>query len=236
MTLFKIASKYRFYGQMVACAVFTAILASSTPASAHHKPDHVKGGGSVKQGAGPAKHGKVHKPRHGPPPWAPAHGYRKKFQYKSADGRMRVFVPADLVFLPDTGIGRCNRDTIGAVLGAVAGGVVGAELFEGNEKLLASIGGAIVGAVVGGNLGRAMDQVDQNCVGQVLEHAPTGAPVTWRDPDRGTSYNITPTRTYRDNSGQHCREYQTSGVIGGKVETMQGTACRKPDGSWEKTD
>ena len=84
------------------------------------------------------------------------------------------------------------------------------------------------------NIGRAMDQVDQNCVGQVLERAPTGRAVTWRNPDNGGEYQVTPSRSYQTGAGTHCRDYQTRIVIDGRVRTGTGTACRQPDGAWKK--
>ncbi len=215
------------FGSALVCVLFSALLLLSAPASAHHKPGHDKGG---------PKHGKEfknHKPgksslrRGGPPPWAPAHGYRNKHRYKSAkDGRIYEFIPADLIRIPEIGFGKCDRETIGAVLGAAAGGAVGSKIGKGDGKVLAS---------VGGNIGRAMDQVDQNCVGQILERAPNGSPVTWKDPDRGANYAVTPTKTYRRSDGRYCREYQTKIVIDGRTQDAFGTACRRNDGSWEKT-
>lgn len=37
---------------------------------------------------------------------------------------------------------------------------------------------------------------------------------------------------YLSNSGQVCREYQTTVVIGGVQQPGYGTACQQPDGSW----
>lgn len=226
----------RAYGSLIICTLFAALLVLNAPASAHHKPGHDKG---------PPKHGKEYKNtkpgkkalrRGGPPPWAPAHGYRNKHTYKSAkDGRIRGFIPDDLIRISELGFGKCDRATIGAVLGAAAGGVFGSKFGKGDGKILASVGGAIIGALVGGNIGRAMDQVDQNCVGQILERAPTGSPVTWEDPDQRSTYTVTPTKTYQRSDGRYCREFQTKIVIDGRMQDAFGTACRQPDGSWEKS-
>ena len=67
----------------------------------------------------------------------------------------------------------------------------------------------------------------------LLETAPSGATVPWRDPDRGQSGTITPMRTYQTASGQYCREYQQTAIIGGEAHRAYGTACRQPDGSWQ---
>ena len=36
-----------------------------------------------------------------------------------------------------------------------------------------------------------------------------------------------------DGSGRYCREYQTTGRIGGRMEQLWGVACLQPDGSWD---
>ncbi len=233
-------------GKIAIFVLFAVAFVWSAPLFAHHKSGHHKGGEKYDDDHGKkkSKYKHKHKKKHsykkkhkhkGPPPWAPAHGYRAKHKYVSShDGRVHEYIPADLVKLPDVGLAKCDKATLGAVLGAAAGGVVGTQIGKGSGKTLATVGGAIIGALVGGNIGRAMDQVDQNCVGQVLERAPTGSQVTWRDPDRAADYNVTPTRTYERSDGRFCREYQTRIVIDGRVENAHGTACRNADGSWEK--
>lgn len=36
-----------------------------------------------------------------------------------------------------------------------------------------------------------------------------------------------------DGSGRYCREYQTTGRIGGRIEQLWGVACLQSDGSWD---
>ena len=159
-----------------------------------------------------------------PPPWAPAHGWRAKHKDK---GRYAHYQPVPF----DIGLGRCNRDLLGAVLGGVAGGVVGASVSKGDNRTVAIVGGTIIGAIIGGVIGRSMDRVDQNCVGQVLEHAEDGREVRWRAPN-GYDYEVVPRRTYTGGGGEYCREYTTTAVINGRADRVYGTACRNPDGSW----
>lgn len=128
--------------------------------------------------------------------------------------------------------GTCYREDLGRALGAVAGGVAGYQVGSGHGKAAAVIGGTIIGALIGGHIGRSMDDVDQNCIGQILEHAPPDQPITWQDPVRG-SYQVTPSPAYQDRQGRYCREYQTTATIGGKLQQAYGTACRQPDGSWQ---
>ena len=56
-------------------------------------------------------------------------------------------------------------------------------------------------------------------------------PVVYAPPPPGLS--ATPAGpVYLGPSGAYCREFQTSALIGGRMEPMYGTACQQPDGSW----
>ncbi len=170
-----------------------------------------------------------------PPPWAPAHGWRRK--HARGDYRPRDGAYQDTTYLPpfDIGAGRCNREVLGAVLGGATGAVVGSQIGKGTGRLVATAAGTVVGFLLGGNIGRSMDEVDQNCVGQALEHARDTQPVVWQKDD-GPRYEVKPTATYRDREDRYCREYQTTVIIGGRTQRASGTACRQPDGSWQRVN
>jgi len=165
-----------------------------------------------------------------PPPWAPAHGYYKKGKHKPPKARAESGIYAEI---PPHGYiegGRCQREAIGKAVGAVLGGVAGARL--GDKEPVAIIAGAIIGYVVGGSIGKAMDERDRACVGQVLEYSDDHKTVQWVNPDTNMHYEMTPTRTFR--SGEtYCREYTRTVVIDGKRQSAYGTACRQPDGTWQ---
>jgi surface antigen len=163
-------------------------------------------------------------PGHGPPPWAPAHGYRRKHEH----GRVVYMAPYGI----SSGI--CDRTLLGAAIGGAAGGLIASEVAHGKHRPAAIAGGALLGILLGGSLGNAMDQLDERCVGQVLEHAGAEQTVAWRNPDSGASYQVTPTRTWQEQDGRYCREYTTTVRIGGKPQQAYGTACRQPDGSWQR--
>ena len=226
---------------VIAALAALALLATASPDAFAGPPGHAKHKAKHK-GDGPGKNswksGRGHhasKRRGGPPPWAPAHGYRRKYvTYQTHDHR-EVRVPeADLVVRTASGIAQCNRDVVGAVFGGAAGAAVGSRFGKGSGKTATTIAGAIIGSIIGGNIGRAMDQVDQNCVGQALERAATGGTVVWHNPDNGGDYKVTPTETYQSASGQFCREYTTTVVIDGNNQRAYGRACREPDGSWRR--
>ncbi len=197
----------------------------AAPAAAHHgRGSHARSSNAAAPGGGP-------------PPWAPAHGYRRKHGggpgrnqggYDSQDG--------DVAYQPPFEIdqGNCNRGMLGAALGGTAGGLVGSQIGKGDERVVAIVAGSIIGIIIGGTIGRTMDEVDQNCLGQVLEHAPDQETIRWNNPETGADYTMTPVRTGQDGDGKYCREYQTTVIIDGRQQQAYGTACRQPDGSWER--
>lgn len=81
-------------------------------------------------------------------------------------------------------------------------------------------------------LAHLLGRVLVGAVADVLENGRSGRAVAWRNPDNGAVATVTPVRTYQTASGAYCREYQTTGSIGGYEEDLYGTACRQPDGSW----
>lgn len=174
-----------------------------------------------------------------PPPWAPAWGYRAKGKHKKkhkGKARYERYDETEYVHRTrDYGIyyNTCDRETIGALIGGAVGGLAGSQIGKGDGRVAAAVAGTIVGVIVGREIGRSMDQVDQNCTGQVLERAETRQTVTWRNPDNGATYSVTPTNTY-ESGGRYCREYVTEAVINGRRETVTGTACREADGTWRK--
>jgi len=166
-----------------------------------------------------------------PPPWAPAHGYRAKHKSKHRKKGYEV----EEVYVPpfDIDIGRCNREALGSLLGAAAGGYAGSRIGSGDGNLTAVAGGTLLGFLVGGAIGRMMDDVDQHCIGQALEHGQDGQPIIWNDPDTGGRYEVVPKQTFQRSDGRYCREYTTTAVVGGKSQQTYGTACRQTDGAWE---
>jgi surface antigen len=185
---------------------------------------HSKGKGHKKKANVHVKHvvKDLYGPGGGPPPWAPAHGYRRK-----KGGKLVYVAPFGI------DVGTCNRDLLGAALGGTAGGLLASEVAESEARGVAIAAGVIVGATIGGGIGRSMDRMDQRCLGQVLEHAPSNQDVAWKNPDSETQYSVTPARTYQDDAQRYCREYRAKAVLAGEPEETWGTACRQPDGSWQ---
>lgn len=124
-----------------------------------------------------------------------------------------------------------TQEQTGMIIGGTLGGILGAQVGGGEGRTAATIVGTIVGASIGGQVGRSMDETDRLKTAAALENVRTGVPSTWQNPDTGNVYSVVPTRTYETSSGP-CREYTIEADIGGQKETLVGTACRQPDGSW----
>lgn len=120
----------------------------------------------------------------------------------------------------------------GQVIGGVLGGVLGSQVGRGSGRTAAIIAGTVAGALIGGSVGRTMDESDRIKAQNAFEYNRSNEPTSWRNPDTGNAYTVTPTRTYQS-SNQSCREYTTEAVIDGRHETVVGNACRQPDGSWK---
>ncbi len=132
--------------------------------------------------------------------------------------------------------GKMSKETIGLLGGAAAGGLAGSQVGKGRGQLVATGVGVLLGALVGREIGKSLDKADQlyaeRATGEALEANQTGQPSSWINPDSGNHGTVTPTATVYADSGEPCREYQTTVTVGGETAQAYGTACRDPDGSW----
>lgn len=162
-----------------------------------------------------------------PPPWAPAHGWRKKNDpnYVGYTGRK---------WENDYGVinGQCNRQAVGAVLGGVVGGAVGSQIGKGSGREIAILVGTVAGAVIGAQIGRDMDRADQACIAHALELAGTRQRVSWPSADNRATFTLTPGTGFQRN-GQTCREFSLLRNAGSRSDTIPGRACRTGDGTWQ---
>lgn len=160
-----------------------------------------------------------------PPPWAPAHGWRKTNDpaYAGYSGKS---------WYRDYGVkaGSCDRAEIGAVLGGIAGGAAGAQVGKGDGRAVAIVVGTVIGAAIGAEFGRRMDETDRSCAGHALELAGQGQRVSWANPTTGVTYQLTPLRQDDDSTG--CREFKliATGAFG--LTEGRTRACAGVDGVW----
>lgn len=160
-----------------------------------------------------------------PPSWAPAHGWRAKNDphYAGYSGRS---------WDSDYGVveGRCDRARIGAVLGGVAGGVIGAEAGKGDQRAVAIVLGTVIGAAIGSEIGRRMDVADRSCVGHALELAGPDRTIKWTNHNTGVAYQLTPKR--EDAAANGCRKFRLVATGSFGLSEGRAVACPSPDGTW----
>ena len=142
-----------------------------------------------------------------------------------------------VVALLATGCETGPKQAVGTLGGGALGAWAGSTIGQGRGRVVATAVGAVLGAFLGSSIGRELDAADEKLARQTaqgsFESSKTGQTSSWRNPDTGHSGTITPTKTYHSTSGQYCREFQQTIVVGGKTERGFGTACRQPDGSWQ---
>ena len=160
-----------------------------------------------------------------PPPWAPAHGKRKKgdpytgYTGKKWDRHYGVIN------------GRCNREAVGAAIGAAAGGAVGAQVGKDENRPVAILVGSVAGAIIGAKIGRDMDQADRACIGHALELVGDKKVVAWQSADQRKTYRLTPVRGF-EQQGARCREFDFRVTTDDGKKTNRVKACPGADGTW----
>lgn len=130
-----------------------------------------------------------------------------------------------------------RKQETGAIVGAVAGGLIGSQVGKGSGQVPAAIVGAFLGGVVGSSIGANLDEADRRAAMdaqyRALEYGSPGTPTSWRNQRSGHYGNIVPGQPYQT-SGRDCRDYTHTIYVDGRPETLRGQACRNPDGTWQK--
>jgi surface antigen len=123
----------------------------------------------------------------------------------------------------------------GLVVGAAAGGLLGNQFGRGTGRVVATAAGAVIGGIVGSEIGRSMDKQDRILAQQAemnaFERGRSGERITWRNPDNGRYGEVVPGSPYK-RGYEDCRDYNHTIYIDGRPQSMRGTACRNPDGTW----
>ena len=86
-----------------------------------------------------------------------------------------------------------QKQTIGTIGGAVAGGLLGAQFGSGKGQIVAAIAGTALGAYVGSEIGRYLDEQDRSAQAEatqsVLERE-TPTRVAWSNPETGVKGQV----------------------------------------------
>ena len=116
------------------------------------------------------------------------------------------------------------------------GTAIGLRQFgKGDGKIVGALVGAVAGGIIGNDIGRKLDQRDrilaQEAEFEALERGESGRPRRWQTPDNGRYGEIVPQPPYQ-RAGRDCRDYAHTVYMEGRPQTLRGTACRNPDGTW----
>jgi surface antigen len=136
-----------------------------------------------------------------------------------------------------------SKSTIGTLAGAAGGGLVGSQFGKGSGKTAMTIAGVLGGGVLGNQLGQRLDAEDcaqarasarSARTQRAMESAPAaGRNVSWRNPDAAGAGRP----TWRDPAtGRTCQEVESTAIIRGERQIVNGTACLDPDGVWRFVD
>jgi surface antigen len=136
-------------------------------------------------------------------------------------------------------LGACGPDAskadTGTLFGAITGGIIGNQFGKGSGKVASTFAGAVVGGIVGNSIGRDLDERDRilarDAEYDAWERGTPGRPVRWSNPANGR-YGDVVAEDYYDRGGSRCRNFVHTVYIDGRPQSMRGTACRNPDGTW----
>lgn len=156
--------------------------------------------------------------------------------------RSLSFTSLSLVVIAALSLSACQTDswgqkqTIGTLGGAAGGALLGNQFGKGTGNVVMTALGAVAGAWLGNEIGSSLDNADKAALRSAETRAydaPIGQTIKWNNPQSGNYGTFTPVRDGTSSSGQYCREFNQSVVIGGKKQDAYGTACQQPDGTWK---
>jgi len=103
--------------------------------------------------------------------------------------------------------------------------------FPGRTPAGSMLTGTLAGTAPGSVAARAMDDNDRRRAASALETLANGESSVWRNRETGDSFVFTPTRSF-DLRGARCRNFKLEVSVGGRSDSIGGSACRQADGAW----
>lgn len=86
-----------------------------------------------------------------------------------------------------------SKQTIGSVVGALGGVLLGSQIGGGSGRVIAMIAGGLAGGALGNWIGSNLDEKDRNALAASTQQAlETGKPVNWQSGHSGASATIKP--------------------------------------------
>jgi len=145
---------------------------------------------------------------------------------------MRKSLVAALLALPFLGACESYFASKPEITGGVLCNVLRRQIVDDRRPAAATSEAVPLRSFLGRRIGREVYLIDELKTAEALESSCDGHATTWRNTDTGQRYSVTPTQTYRWQSGQ-CRDFTTITENQDGEHAIQGTACRQPDGTWK---
>jgi surface antigen len=127
------------------------------------------------------------------------------------------------------------KESTATVVGGVAGALIGSRFGHNAGRWVGAAVGTVIGGFFGNMFGQKLDSNDHAKAEQAFTEAtqaPIGETVYWRNDDSGNWGSYRPVRDGEISSGEYCREFITTGDVGGVRERVYGTACKHTNGTW----
>lgn len=142
----------------------------------------------------------------------------------------KLFTVGTLCLSVLTACSDMTKQDTGVLAGGAVGGLLGSQFGNGSGQAASIIAGSLIGAFLGGQVGKNMDKVDKMEAENALETQKTGQSTSWKNPDTGNSYEMTPTKTFKK-ANTDCRDFTMVVTYeDGPTDTIKGTACRTDKG------
>jgi surface antigen len=130
------------------------------------------------------------------------------------------------------------KQTVGTLLGAGTGALLGAQFGHGTGQLVATSVGTLLGAYLGNEAGKSLDRADalyaSRAEYQALEYTPSGSATPWRNPDSGHYGRVTRSRRTRARTARTAASSSTRRRSAGARATSMAPHAAPPtaNGRW----
>jgi len=122
---------------------------------------------------------------------------------------------------------------VGGAVGGYAGSMIGHGIWQKSFMAVGTAAGAGAGYIAAKRLEQSDFVLYRQATNRGLASANDGSELNWSNPETGHSGLFRPVRTYNVADGRTCRSYRSTIALSDDIQYGTGTACQKPDGSWQ---
>jgi surface antigen len=151
---------------------------------------------------------------------------------------MKKVLAFSLVAVAGLAAGGCSQTTgpkedTGAILGAVAGGLIGSQFGGGTGQIFTTAAGALAGAAIGGAIGAALDEQDREEMARITTASfESGREQRYTSAHSGARLKVHIVKTAKTDQKVCRTAAQEVTLKDGTQSSQQVTACKAAGGSW----